>query len=79
MGLGMTCRVHILVAMRCQPVDRIPFVPNLNGYAIKLWVVRVSADDTASYGASVGNIEAVVRAVKKYGRYPLQSGPAAEG
>ena len=31
----MNSRERILAAMKCQPVDRIPFVPNLNGYAIR--------------------------------------------
>ena len=31
----MNSRERILAAVTCQPVDRIPFVPNLNGYAIR--------------------------------------------
>jgi len=31
----MKSKERILAAMKCQQVDRIPFVPNLNGYAIR--------------------------------------------
>ena len=31
----MNSQQRIIAAMKCQPVDRIPFVPNLNGYAIR--------------------------------------------
>ena len=31
----MNSSERVLAAMRCEPVDRIPFVPNLNGYAIR--------------------------------------------
>ncbi len=31
----MTSRERVLAALKRQPVDRIPFVPNLNGYAIR--------------------------------------------
>jgi uroporphyrinogen-III decarboxylase len=33
----MKSRERILAAMQGQPVDRIPFVPNLNGYVIRSW------------------------------------------
>ena len=36
----MTSRERVLAAMRCEPVDRIPFVPNLNRYAIEGWPSR---------------------------------------
>ena len=36
----MTSRQRVLAAMRCQPVDRIPFVPNLNRYALQSWPDR---------------------------------------